>query len=28
MMTIARQYWYDAEVVNGKVLYSDQALSK
>ena len=28
MMTIARQYWYDAEVVNGKVLFSDQALSK
>ena len=28
MMTIARQYWYDAEVIDGKVLFSDQALNK
>ena len=28
MMTIARRYWYDAEVINGKVIFSDQALSK
>lgn len=28
MVSIARQYWNDAEVINGKIIFSDQALSQ
>ena len=28
MISIAKAYWYDAEVINGKVIFSDEALSK
>ena len=28
MVSIARQYWNDAEVINEKIIFSDQALSQ